>query len=99
MGELFLLGHQIMSNLLTNEFCLASPFFQSKNKKQGKYTRTLRTKVRVNKPSPKEKIEQKGRKGKAFFLNFLLQLAKALCLAFMTRELTELRCTMTRKSE
>ena len=55
-----MLGHQIMTNLLPNEFCLARPFFKSKNKKLGKYTRTLRTKVRVNQPCPKEKIALKA---------------------------------------
>ena len=88
-----------MTNLLPNEFCLARPFFKSKNKKLGKYTRTLRTKVRVNHPSPKQKIELKAGKGMFSPLNFLLQRAKALCLAFMARELTCPECTMTRKSE
>ena len=34
-----------------------------------------------------------------FPLNFLLQRAKALCLAFMASELTCPECRMTRKSE
>ena len=37
-----------------------------RGQKLGKYTRTLRTKVWVNQPSPKEKIELKAGKGRHF---------------------------------